>query len=437
MNFNYVLGVVLLLNFCMQGIFAQQQVISTLDQVIQTTIANNFGIQIAEKNKLVASNNASRAFVGYNPTVNAAAGGNFSLGGSTQKFGNGNENVVTNAPTYGGNANVTANYMLYDETRALSLDQLRENLNLMDLQLRQTIETNVLQAAALYYQIAKLEANASVLKETIEVSNKRLERVTFQYDYGQGLALDVLNAQVDVQRDSINYFNALQLLENAERDLNVIMGIDIETSLVVDTSVTYASMVLPSLETAAQDQNINLLVLEKNQDITNYDLELIEAEKKPTVAATGAYNFNFSDNPPGAFITFSNNRGLNLGVTATMPLYDGGLRKIRTQNTQINLQTLQIQREQVAQQVHRDLVNAWTDYENALFILRSEGISLSTSEKNFDRTVEQFNLGQVSSVEFRQAQLNLLNATTSYINAKYDAKIIELELKQIAGLLLQ
>ena len=118
-------------------------------------------------------------------------------------------------------------------------------------------------------------------------------------------------------------------------------------------------------------------------------------------------------------------------------MVDGGLRKLREQNTEINLQTLQLQEEQLLQELDRDLINTWENYQNALYVLEAERKNLSTSELNFQRTEEQFNLGQSTSVEFRQAQLNLLNAATNYNNAKYDAKVIEVSLLQLAGDLLQ
>ena len=59
-----------------------------------------------------------------------------------------------------------------------------------------------------------------------------------------------------------------------------------------------------------------------------------------------------------------------------------------------------------------------------------------TSENNFERTKEQFKIGQVNSIEFRQAQLNLLNAELSRNQAKYDAKLAELQLLQLSGELL-
>ena len=423
--------------FMLYGCLAHGQSILTPAEAITQTIENNFGIQIARKDIEVASNNATKTAVGFGPIVNGTAGTSINLGGSNQKFSNGNENSVSAAASYAGNAGITATYPLYDQTRNVSLDQLREVLNLTNLQLRFTIESSILQLMSRYYEVARLASTLQVLNETLAVSNRRVERVSYQYEYGQGLRLDILNAEVDVQRDSINFYNTRQLLSNAKRDLNVILGRSIDEEFNVDTSINYLPLTLVKLKENLLEENIELQLLDKNVHISQYDLQLIEAEKKPKLGATGTVNYSRQKNPSTAFITSSNSRGLNLGLNLSWNLFDGGLRRIRKQNTEIQLQSLQLQRNQLVQELERDLINAWESYQNALFILHSEQINLETSRLNFERTEEQFNLGQASSVEFRQAQLNLLNAATSFNNAKYDAKVIEINLQQLAGILLK
>ena len=86
--------------------------------------------------------------------------------------------------------------------------------------------------------------------------------------------------------------------------------------------------------------------------------------------------------------------------------------------------------------VERDFNNAWDDYQNKLTIFRVQEENILTSKNNFDRTQEKFKLGQVTSIEFRQAQLNLLNAELSRNQAKYQAKIAELNLLLLSGELL-
>lgn len=413
------------------------QSILTPEDAINTTLENNFGIKLARQNISIATNNASKIAVGYKPTLNASAGASSNIGGSAQRFSSGMENTVNNAVSFSGNASIAGAYTLYDETRGTTLDQLKELLNLSNIQLRQTIELNVLQLIAIYYDVARLTSTVDVLKQTLAVSNRRRERVAYQYEYGQGVRLDILNAEVDVQRDSINLINTLQLLANAKRDLNVLMGVVIDNPIEVDTTVTYQDVTLEALKLSMSQQNVDLLLLDKNVDINRYDLQIIEAEKKPRLVANGAYSYSQQKNPAGAFITSSSSRGLNLGLNLSWNLFDGGLRNLRRQNTEIALQSLQLQKDQLLQELERDLINTWESYQNALFVLQAEEINLNTSRLNFERTEEQFNLGQSTSIEFRQAQLNLLNAATNFTNAKYDAKVIEISLLQLAGNLLQ
>ena len=101
--------------------------------------------------------------------------------------------------------------------------------------------------------------------------------------------------------------------------------------------------------------------------------------------------------------------------------------------------TLENQRvtlEQTQQFVERDVNNAWGFYQNALFVLKAESKNLETNQRNFDRTLEQYNFGQITSIEFRQAQFNLLRAQLNFSQAKYEAKTAELALLKLAGTLM-
>ena len=412
----------------------QSQETLTELEAIRITLENNYDIQVAKNNIEIAKNNSSRELNGYLPTVNTNIGLNSRLGGSSQKFSNGNENTTSNAFNWGSNTSISANYTLHDKTRDLTVRQLEEIVRLNDLQLQQTIENNLLTVLNNYYEIARLAQNREVLEETIKLSEQRLQRAQYQYDYGQGIRLNVLNAEVDLQRDSINLLNLNNQIANAKRNLNVAMGRPVATPIEVETAVRYQSgLSLGQLIADANKHNIQMQVINKNLDISAMDFDIIESTKNPIIGASASYDFTFSDNAAGSFIDLSNNRGFATGVTLAWNLYDGGRRKMQNENAKINVESQLVQKTQISQQIERDVRNAWESYQNALFILQAEEKNLSTNQLNFQRTEEQFKVGQLTSVEFRQAQLNLLNAATSLNAAKYDAKLIEVGLLQLSG----
>ena len=419
--------------------FLLAQNILTQKEAVAKTLENNYGIRIAKNEMEIARNNTDKGLNGYNPTVNASAGPTASLGSAAQKFNGPLEDAeVKNAFSWTAAASVAANYTLFDKTRDYSLEQLKEVLNLSDLQLRQTMESNLLQVFNHYYEVARLTENLKVLEQTFDVSRRRLQRAEYRFEYGQGIRLDILNAEVDIQRDSINLLNVRQQLANAKRNLNFVMGTPVDNDFTVDTQVAYdEKLTQAQLITAAKTSNIGILAANQNLVIREMDLKIIDASRKPTIGASASYDYNYQDNASGSFIASNRTNGLNAGVTLNWNLFDGGRRKIQTQNTQLAIQSQLTQKEQLEQQLERDVRNAWESYQNALFVLEVERSSQSTNEANLARTRELFEAGQISSVEFRQAQLNLLNSTVSFNTAKYNAKVVELTLLQLSGGLME
>lgn len=417
--------------FSMTG-FAQNKLSQT--EALEIMLANNYGIKVAKNNQLIAENNTSKELNGYLPQVNVSAGADGSLGGSKQNFSSGMEFDVRNAFNWGGNASVSANYTLVDKRRATNLEQLKELVKLSDLETRQTIELNLIQLFNAYYEVAELTENLSAQVQTMELSRQRILRAQYRYDYGQGIRLDVLNAEVDFQRDSINFLNIEQRLANSKRNLNVIMGRPVDIGFNVSTTVGYTdNLSLNELLLAVQTKNIDVQITDQNIEIDHYDLKIIDAEAKPTVSSSASYSYSYQNNAAESFIASQTSRGFGIGLNLAWNIFDGGIRKMRKQNTNIAIQNRQIFRQQLLEELNRDLTNAWESYQNALLILQVEKNSLATNQLNFERTEELFRSGQLNSVEFRQAQLNLLNATISYNNAKYDAKVIEIQLLQLSG----
>ena len=409
------------------------QELLTLEDAKVITLDNNFGIQIARNNVNIAMNSTEKKANGYLPTVIATGGPNGTFGQSSQSFNNNTEANTSNALSLGFNASLQADYTIIDKNRKLTLNQLKESLTLTDLQLKQTIEQNLLQVYNSYYLVAQLSDNIAALKEAINISGERLRRSQYQVDLGQGSGLDVLNAQVDIQRDSVNILNATMDLKNEKRNLNIAMGRNAAVDFVIDPdSKLSTALDLNTIMEVAKEENITILVNRQNLVVNEIDVQLIEAEKQPTVFAGASYDYSYAKNPSESFVTNSTSRGLSANVGLSWTIFDG-TRNIRKQNSMINLTNQELSIKQLQQEIERDILNAWANYENALFVLSVEKNAAKINEENFKRTEFQVNMGQLSSIEFRQAQLNLLNSQTSLNNAKFNARLREIQLIQLAG----
>ena len=183
--------------------------------------------------------------------------------------------------------------------------------------------------------------------------------------------------------------------------------------------------------------NVNLLQIDKNINISTYDIKANKSTYLPTLGLSGSYGWNESSNDnPLAFTIQNTNTGFSTGLNLTWNLFDGGSSMTRIKNAKINLENQELQKNEISLTIERDFNNAWDDYQNKLEIYRIQESNIITSKNNFDRTNEQFKIGRATSIEFRQAQINLLNAQLSENRAKYQAKTAEILVLQISGELL-
>lgn len=424
----------------LQG-FSQE--ILTKKEALKITLENNFGIKIANNNVEAAKNNTSIYNRGALPTVALNSGANYSRNNQSLTFTDrdtGNDAEISGggvvSKTY--NTSLGVNYTIFDGLgRKYNYQQLKETYNLTALQAKETIENTYLQLFTTYFQIARLSENTDNLSEALTISKRRLKRAAYQYEYGQSTRLDYLNAQVDVNNDSIALISAKQLLNNSKRVLNVILGLKKYVNYNIETAVEYSKMMnYTDLKTRTLENNSLLNQHKKNIAISEFNIKINKANLLPLLNFNSSYGFNRTENenlinPFGAKLITSD--GLNVGINLTWNIFDGGATKIRISNAKIALDSQQILLEQQKVNIENNLKNTWENYKNQLFILTAQEQNVLTTQNNFDRTEERYKLGQVISVEFRQAQINLINAKTAYNNAKFDAKLIELQLLQLSG----
>ena len=150
----------------------------------------------------------------------------------------------------------------------------------------------------------------------------------------------------------------------------------------------------------------------------------------------GSYGWNKGNFPTTSFATSNTTTGFSAGINLTWDLFNGGRSITSIKNARIQIDTQELQYLQIENEVRRDIANSQGTYGNLLEVYELQEQNVETALNNYERSQERYKLGQITSVELRQAQINLLNAQTNKNLAKYEAKLAELELLQLTGQLL-
>ncbi|MEQ8241479.1 MAG: TolC family protein [Cyclobacteriaceae bacterium] len=402
---------------------------------IALAIESNFDIVRANQSILIQENNQSVYNSGYLPTVSGTANITYNTDNVTADLQDGTSRTLNGAKSDSRSAGLNVNWVLFDGfNRSLSMSLNQANYSISQLNARATLEVVLLDLFNSYYEVARTQKTVKSLQSTLQISKDRLIRASYGFDYGQNTKLDITNAQVDVNTDSINLLNAKQTLANARRNLNFLLARDAKADFQVDTTIDFSMLESKGVfESKLMQNNTQILLSQAGLTVSAYNTRINTSRYLPTIALDGNYNYRLGNNNSASFLAASTSSGLSYGATLRWNLFDGGATRTAVQNARINQVIEETTLREAKQQAILNFENTWSDYQNRLFVVSAQERNLAANEENFERASERFRLGQVTSLDFRTAQQNLLQAEINLIEARYNAKIAELSIYQLVG----
>lgn len=408
----------------------------TLEEAVQIALSENYNIQVTRNDLEIAKNNNHPGVAGLLPTLDLDGNYNYSNRNTTQQFVNQEPNTINGAvnTNYGGSVNL--GYTLFNGLgNVYNFKRLKSTLALVDAQTRANIEITIMEVVAAYYSLARGQENYRIATEALEISNERLQRAENQLSFGQSTRRNYLNAMVNYNTDSASLVTARLSLERGQNDLIFFLGgnlqdFSVSAEVVLDEDLDYEYLYDHSMS-----NNNQIIASQYGKNNAEIDLKLVNSIQMPRLSANVGYGYNKSNSDAGFLISNQTN-GFSAGLALGFNIFDGQQKQIAKQNSRIALDNQNIRYEELLNQTERNFNNAFAAYRNNHTLLSIEENSLITAQQNFETTQEQNRLGTVTSTEFREAQLNLINAQFRITDAKFIAKVAELEVMRVAGLLL-
>ncbi len=402
-----------------------------LDEAVAIALQKNHQIKINRNTARMSRNNAHPGNAGLLPKLDVQAGADYSEQTLQTPGGENKERSTFNS------ARIVLSYNLFNGLGSyFILKSLHAQAESGQLAARQDIELTLSRVIAAYYKVAAAEEVLQIRHDALQISRERLQRINKKSVYGQADKIAVLNAKVDFNTDTTAYLNADLLLTEARRNLNLLLGRDVNLDFTVDTQVPFITM--PSREELKQSafhHNASLLLTRNQLKQAKYALRQAQSVYSPRLDLSSAYGY--SQNTADLSLAMDNpNRSLSAGLSLTFNLFNGFQNRIQSQNARIGLKNQQIFLEKAKLNLEKDLDNAYTAYRNQRYILELEQTNLDAAELNFKRSQELYNLGHLTATDFRAAQLNLIQARYRLSQAKFQAKSAETELLRLSGKLL-
>lgn len=405
--------------------FAQQKK-WTLQECVNYALENNISIQQAKNSLLTNEQDIIAARGQFLPSINGSVNQSLSLG-NTELF----QGQFVDRTANSTNLSVGASQTVFNGFRLTNLyKQSQLNLETNELELnriKDDISLNVVNSYLnVLFNIEQLEtANAQYV-----FSSTQLQQVKDLVDAGVQPRANIYDAEATLSRDAQqvtiaenNYNLALLTLSQLLQIPYNGFGVEI---IEVDTpsEALLYNDIQPIISYAFENRN-EIKVAEKDIENAELGTTISKSGFYPTITAgysygTSAFFTNLTDDETAFFRQLNEQRAHNFRVNVSIPIFSRFQNKTSVAKSQIQEENSKLRLDQAKLDLESNIQRAYTDAQAALKAFVAAKKSLSSQELAFSNTKERFDIGNLTTFELEQARVQLINAQSSLINAKYD-----------------
>ena len=410
----------------------------TAEEAVRIAVEQNHGIRLSRLNARSAELLNSPGNAGMLPTLDAVGSYTIDNSATKQTFFSGETREADNADQRVLDAAVQLNWTVFDGLAMFAAKDRLEALELIgQTQLRRQIEATTYEVLAAYYQLVQLRKAIDVQQEGVRISRERLRITETGERIGTASGLNLVQARLDLSTDSALVLD-LQVQEamTASR-LNALMGRDPSTPVQVAAEVPATEPLdLTRIQQAARQANSTVQQARQQQIAADLSVKQLRGTLLPQVDIFANYGYTKSTSAVG--ILQSNQAlGPDYGARVSIPLFRGFQMRSAVEVAKLSREQASLTTQQIELSLEESIINAWTSYTNANQRVALEEQNLTGARTQSDVALESYRIGSLSAVELRDVQLGLVAAEQRLLVARYEAKLAELQLKWLAGRLVQ
>lgn len=428
-----------------------------LQQCVDYGLKHNINIKQSELNNQISKNNSIQAKATILPNVNAGAAHTYNIGKNIDRY----TNTFANSQVLSQNFYVSSSLILfsgfaqYNNIKATEYNYLASSESVKQMQ--NDLSINI---ATAYINVIYCDEFLKIAKGQFDITKQQVDRTEKLAEAGTLAKSAVYDIKAQLANEEVNVTTADNNYQIAMLTLKQMMNLDTLNNFnIVKPDVDVQAAGLMGLSV----QNIYETAL-KNQPSIKSAQYAFESSQKTLAAARGRMaptislnasigtgysglakdivGINYTGYAPAGFTSagdtvytpltelvtkekpfadqFKDNVNKSIGVTVSMPLFNGLQTATSVKNAKINALNARYSQELAEQNLYKTIAQAYANARAALNKYVASKASVEASELSFNAAQLKFNAGAISSFDFNQAKNRLVNSQSNLLQAKYD-----------------
>jgi len=418
----------------------------TLKESVDYALQNNITVKQTIIDKEIAEQDLKSAKGNFLPTVNGNASQNWNFGSFIDQNG-GRISIDSRGNGFSLNTGVT----LFNGFRNINLKKQAElGVEASQLQLK-ILENNIsLNVVNAYLNILFNKESLKLAQEQVSISQKSLDQVQELVDAGVRARADLLVSKSQLASDNERLVNAQNSVDLSLLSLAQILQLTADGFDIQDVNIDLTDAVL-----AYKNSNeILSYAIENRPEIKSAELNIENAEINyqiarsayyPTLSMGAGASTSYQhlqgqddvrqivtgfDPMSGLPITefqkngfaqqIENNLGYNVGFNLSIPIFNGFRNDANVKRSELSKARVILALDNQKQTLSANIEQAFADAKASLTQYEASKISLESQELAFQNEQDKYDLGVSTYFQLEQVRNRLINAQSSFLNAKYN-----------------
>ncbi|MBE6198711.1 MAG: TolC family protein [Rikenellaceae bacterium] len=409
---------------------ASTPLVLTLDEALQIALSENPTVKIADQTIEKKKYAKKGTYAALWPEISASATYQRYIKKQRLHFG-GNDIEVGTANNISAGVNAAMPVVNVQLWKSLKLSAM--DVELAVEQARSSRIDMVEQVSKAFYQVLLAKDSYDVYKRVYDnaVENHRI--VEKRYSVGQVSEYDFIRSQVSVANAEPNVFNAENSIVLALWQLKALLGVDLAKDVDCKGKLSdYEVELNAQVEMGDLSENSTMKQFDIQEDMLTKALEIKRAANLPTLALSLGYNYivmnetlNFSEYKwnPYSVAAFSLN----------IPIFAGGKRRAEINQAKIDLNSLQLQRENTERQLRTAMMSYYSNMLTNVKQFHASSQTISQAKRGYEIAVKRYEVGGGTLVDVDNSQLAYTQAELTRSTAIYNYLTNQVSMAKIMG----
>lgn len=320
--------------------------------------------------------------------------------------------------------------------------QLWQSLKLSNNQIKQNVEkaresrlSLVNQVNNAYYGLLYAQDALNVLIENRETAKLNADIYKKKFENGTASEYDVLRAEVQVKNIEPSILDMENTIRQAKLQLKLLMGMDMSYNIKVSGNLSdyQKSMYETVLNTNASiENNSSLRTLELQAEALKQALDVQKAAWFPTLALSANYNWTSLNNGT-PFKNLTWNPYSTVGVSLSIPLFQGGRRYSKQKQAEISYREMTWQRENLENSLKLQVQAQYDNIQKSVSQIETNKAGVDQAVKANQIMEKSFRIGAASYLDLRDSENSLMAARLAYYQSIYNYLVAQSNLSYVLG----